>query len=104
GGMPRVYGRAALVALPPDLRRRYAGEVYGRLPGGCEGLLVTLEYPQAQMQGPPFTVPEAEVRGLFEADWDVELLERRDILAQEPRFSADGGTALSTAVYRLRRR
>lgn len=104
GRMRAVYDRAALIALPPDLRRRYAGEVYGRLPGGCEGLLITLEYPQAQMQGPPFSVPEAEVRALFAADWDVEPLERRDILAQEPRFSADGVTALSTAVYRLRRR
>src|SRR5690606_42117848 len=102
--MRAVYGRAALLALPPDLRRRSAGEVYGRLPGGCEGLLITLEYPQEQLRGPPFAVPEAEVRGLFAADWDVGLLEGRDMLAQEPRFIAQGVTALSTAVYRLRRR
>lgn len=101
--MQGVYDRGALIALPPAMRRRYAGEVYARLPPGCRGLLITLEYPQAEMQGPPFAVPEAEVRQLF-AGWDVQLLERRDILAQEPRFIADGVTALSTAAYRLLRR
>ncbi|TWH15351.1 MULTISPECIES: thiopurine S-methyltransferase [Pseudoxanthomonas] len=102
--MQAVYDRAALIALPTALRRRYASQVYGRLPRGCRGLLITLEYPQEQMQGPPFSVAETEVRGLFAADWEMELLERRDILAQEPRFVADGVTALATAVYRLRRR
>ena len=102
GAMQGVYDRGALIALPPAMRGRYAAEVYGRLPGGCRGLLITLEYPPSQKQGPPFTVPEDEVRALF-AGWDVQLLERRDILAQEPGFVADGVTALSTAAYRLQR-
>ena len=68
------------------------------------GLLITLEYPQAEKAGPPFTVGEAEVFRLFTPEWDVELLERRDILDQEPGFRAEGVTALATAVYRLRRR
>src|SRR5690606_5572725 len=38
-----VYDRAALIALPPDLRARYVDELYGALPPGCRGLLVTLE-------------------------------------------------------------
>jgi thiopurine S-methyltransferase len=104
GSMAAVYDRAALIALPPAMRRQYVDEVYGRLPQGCRGLLVTLEYPQAEMDGPPFSVAEAEVHALFAPAWDVELLERRDILAQEPRFRDAGMSALSTAVYRLRRR
>ncbi|UNK56761.1 thiopurine S-methyltransferase [Pseudoxanthomonas daejeonensis] len=101
--MDAFYDRAALIALPPAMRRRYVAEVYGKLPRGCRGLLITLEYPQAQMDGPPFSVGEAEVRELFAQDWAVELLERKDILAHEPRFSDDGVTALATAVYRLQR-
>lgn len=104
GAIDAVYDRAALIALPPAMRRRYVDEVYGRLPRGCRGLLITLEYPQAEMDGPPFPVEEDEVRALFAPDWDVTLLERRDILANEPRFRDDGVTALSTAVYRLQRR
>ena len=99
-----VFDRAALIALPPDMRRRYVHELYARLPPSCRGLLITLEYPPHEKQGPPFTVPEPEVRELYGRDWSVETLERRDILAQQPAFIADGVTSLDTVVYQLRRR
>ncbi|MFC7301420.1 thiopurine S-methyltransferase [Cognatiluteimonas weifangensis] len=98
-----VYDRAALIALPPPLRRRYVRELHARLPAGCRGLLITLEYPPQEKQGPPFTVPEAEVRELYGRDWEVTTLERRDILAQQPGFVAEGVSALETVVYRLQR-
>lgn len=98
------YDRAAMIALPPELRTRLAGEVYAQLPAGARGLLITLDYPEGQMQGPPFSVDEAEVRRLFDALWTVDLLERRDILASQPSFSANGVTALHTTVYSLTRR
>lgn len=99
-----VYDRAAMIALPPDMRATYAGTTWQRLPQGCRGLLVTLEYPQAEKAGPPFAVDEPEVHALLDPRWQVELLERRDILAGEPGFQAEGVTALSTAVYSLTRR
>lgn len=99
-----VYDRAALIALPPPLRRRYVHELHALLPAGCRGLLITLEYPQHEKQGPPFAVAEAEVRDLYGRDWHVETLERRDILAQQPGFVAEGVSALETAVYRLSKR
>ena len=99
-----VYDRAAIVALPPDMRARYAREVYGRLPGHCRGLMVTLEYPPAEMDGPPFSIEEGEIGALFAHTWDVSVLDRRDILTSEPAFRARGLTAFHTAVYRLSRR
>lgn len=99
-----VFDRAALIALPPPLQQRYVGELQARLRPGCRGLLVTLEYPQEEKAGPPFSVPEAEVRALYERDWQVNTLERRDILASQPRFVEEGVTALATAAYRLDRR
>lgn len=98
-----VFDRAALIALPPPLRERYAGELYPRLPSGCRGLLITLEYPQHEKQGPPFSVVEQEVYRLYAQDWRLRALERRDILAQQPAFVADGVTALDTVVYALER-
>ena len=103
-GCGGVFDRAALIALPPALRVRYAREVYGALPRGCRGLLVTLEYPQDEREGPPFPVPEDEVRALFGNGWDIELLERRDILGEQPGFAAEGVSRLATAAYRLGRR
>jgi len=99
-----VFDRAALIALPPALRQRYASETYALLPSGCRGLLITLEYRQHEKQGPPFSVPEAEVRELFDQQWHIEVLERRDILEQQPSFVTEGVTALDTVVYRLIRR
>ena len=99
-----VYDRAALIALPPPMRRRYVRELYARLPAGCRGLLITLEYPPHEKQGPPFAVLEAEVRELYGRNWSVTTLERRDILAQQPGFVAEGVTALETVAYRLSRK
>lgn len=60
-----VYDRAALIALPPDVRKQYTKEMVERLPPGTDILLLTFEYPQEFMQGPPFSVLESEVRELF---------------------------------------
>ena len=98
-----VFDRAALIALPPDLRRRYARALYAALPAGCRGLLVTLEYPQAERDGPPFSVSEDEVQALYAGDWEIDLRDRRPIPADHPGFVA-GVSRLDTAVYALRRR
>lgn len=103
-GCGAFYDRAAMIALPAELRTRLAGEVYTQLPAGARGLLITLDYPEGEMQGPPFSVDDAEVHRLFAAHWAIEQLERRDILASQPSFSQKGVTALHTAVYRLTRR
>lgn len=61
-----VYDRAALVALPPEMRKQYVAHLQTILPAGCQFLLVTMEYDQSVMPGPPFSVTEQEVRSLFE--------------------------------------
>jgi thiopurine S-methyltransferase len=99
-----VFDRAALIALPPDLRRRYANQLYSCLPNGCRGLAITLEYPQHEKDGPPFSVDEDEVDVLYTRDWRIERLERRDILATQPGFVAEGVTRLATVAYRMERK
>jgi len=99
-----VYDRAALIALPQDMRSRYVHDVYGKLPPHCRGLLITLEYPQHEKQGPPFAVTEREVHTLHDREWNVERLAKHDILDQQPGFVAEGVTALSTTAYRLTRK
>ena len=98
-----VFDRAALIALPPELRQRYASELYARLPTGCRGLVITLEYPQHEKEGPPFSVDEDEVRALYAGHWRIQRLERRDILAAQPGFIAEGVTRLATVAYRFER-
>lgn len=102
-GCTAVYDRAALIALPPDLRRTYAERTYAALPTHCRGLLVTLEYPQHEKQGPPFSVDETEVDALYAGQWRIDRLARRDILAAQPGFQQEGVASLHTAAYRLTR-
>lgn len=98
-----VFDRAALIALPPGLRQRYASALYSSLPGGCRGLMITLEYPQHEKIGPPFSVDEDEVHSLYAREWRIDRLDRRDILATQPGFLAEGVTRLATVAYRLER-
>jgi thiopurine S-methyltransferase len=97
-GVHAVYDRAALIALPPERRADYVAHLNQLLPGARRTLLVTLEYPQEQMQGPPFSVPEREVRLLF-ADARIEHLGTQDVLADNPRFREKGLTSLLECAY-----
>ncbi len=104
GRIDAVFDRGSLVALPPALRQRYAAQLARLSPPGTRTLLVSMEYDQSKMNGPPHAVPEAEVQALFGATHDIALLERNDAVDDFPRFAQRGVTALSEASYRLTRR
>ncbi|WP_299482549.1 thiopurine S-methyltransferase [uncultured Roseibium sp.] len=73
GSVDAVYDRAALVALPPQMRTAYVTHLR-RLCPQVPRLLVTYDYDQSQMDGPPFSVPENEIRSLFEDGFSIEHL------------------------------
>jgi thiopurine S-methyltransferase len=96
-----VFDRASLIALPPDMRPRYAHHLSAILPSQAVMLLVTMEYTSGAMQGPPFSVEETEVRRLYKDRYRVESVLRKDILNDSPRFRERGLSALHEHVYRL---
>lgn len=98
-----VYDRASLVALPPDLRRAYASHMAALLPPGAAAFVVTYVYDPAEMNGPPFSVPESEVRELYEDAFDVELLGVDDVIGRNPDLRARGVTAVHEELHELRR-
>jgi len=69
-----VYDRAAIVALPAEMRQAYVNHLQGILPLGAKILMVTMEYDQSKMPGPPFSVTEQEVRALFADFSRIETL------------------------------
>ncbi len=85
-----VYDRASLVALPQPDRQRYAEHLCQNLPIGASMLLVSFEYDATRMNGPPFSVTEAEVRSLYEDRFTVQHLETVEVLEQYPRFQERG--------------
>ena len=106
GHLPQVhaaYDRAALVALPPPLRNRYAQHMAQLLAPGARALLVALDYPAQQMQGPPFAVNDAEVHALYSTTFTIQILLVRNALDDNPRFRERGLTQLEERVYALQR-
>lgn len=102
-GVAGVYDRASLVALPPEMRPRYAEAMRRVLPDGARMLLLTWSYPDGEMAGPPFSVAESEVRRLYADAFDVELLSRAESLAQDPELRRRGLTSLVENVFAIRR-
>lgn len=79
-GVAAVYDRAALVALPEGMRRRYAERLLTLVPGPI--LLISMVYPEHEIEGPPFSVPEREVHALFGDRRRVRHLAEEDIIAR----------------------
>lgn len=97
-----LYDRAALIALPPEMRQRYAAQLNALLPQGCRGVLVTMDYDQSKLDGPPFAVPDDEARLLFAGRWQVSGEDEQDILGESWKFVQAGVDRLLERVYTLR--
>jgi thiopurine S-methyltransferase len=104
GQVAAIYDRAALISWTPELRGAYAAHIAELAPRGARLLLVTLEYPQSQMPGPPFSLPGEEIARLFASHFGLEEIARADILAGEARLRAKGVTRLNEVCYQLVRR
>ena len=96
-----VYDRASLVALPRGMREDYARVMLRRLPEQTPMLLITLDYPQHEMNGPPFAVTREEVEHLYGGHWRIEEIHDEDCLAEEPRMRKKGLSRLYERVYLL---
>jgi len=101
GPVAAVYDRAALVALPPDMRSRYYGHLRRLGGSGCRGLLISFEYDQSLLSGPPFCVRESEIVAGFGRTASVRVLERAVIPADNPRFTEAGVRSLTEVSYAL---
>lgn len=93
-----VYDRAALIALPETMRVEYVQRVRGLLNPGGRILLVSLDYPQQEMSGPPFSVPHEEIVRLF-AGMRVTRLHQDIASEQHPKRAKQGLSRFSEEVY-----
>ncbi len=98
----QVYDRAALIALPEAMRKRYVEHLLSIVPRPISLMLITLEYPQEKMTGPPFSVEQNEVLKLFSSASKVERLHYKSIIDKEPRFMSKGLSDLYECVYHIK--
>lgn len=96
-----IFDRASLVALPVEMRQRYAKKMAELQKPGVRTLLVTLSYDPAEMQGPPFSVTEEEVNALYSENFSIQKLLNKNVIDEEPGLKNRGLTALTETVYKL---
>ena len=76
GKVSAVFDRAALIALPAEMRRRYVAQIQQLALPCTQIMLIALEYEQDLINPPPFSVYQDEVNALYDSWCDVELLEK----------------------------
>jgi thiopurine S-methyltransferase len=97
------YDRASLISWTPDRRSAYVAQMAALSKPGTITLLVVMEYPQAQMPGPPFSISAEDIDVLYSGSHAIQQLSREDILANELRLRSRGLTQLHEVCYRLTR-
>ena len=101
GAVAAVYDRAALISWSPELRAPYVEHMATLMSSGTQMLLVSLEYREGQMSGPPFSVQGEEVRRLYSPRFKIDEIAREDVSAAESRMrSTRGVTELFEVCYR----
>ncbi len=101
GHFDAAYDRAALIALPPTLRKRYVAHLASLLAPGAPALIVTLDYPPHLRSNPPFPVADTDALTLFSAHGRVDRLSRdptREVPSDLP-----PGTPVTTSTFRFTR-
>lgn len=100
GSVDAVYDRASLVALPLEMRKDYLAKMQQLAPSATK-LLVTLEYDQSKMAGPPFSVTEDELRSLYPPQYQLNKLGSEDVLEENEKFRQRGLDFMNESIYQL---
>jgi len=95
GQIDAVYDRAALVALPKDMRDRYTQHLVA-ITGNAPQLLIAFAYDQSLMDGPPFSVSSEEIDAHYAAHFDIEDLET--VLSRNLKGIARFGSGLEHSI------
>ena len=76
GHVDAVYDRAALIAMPTELRTQYSQQVIN-LSQNAPQLLLTLHYNQNERAGPPFSISQEQVQQYYGNDYQMNKLEEK---------------------------
>lgn len=96
-----VYDRASIVAIEAFNRKSYVKQLLKIIPQGIPMLMVTLDYDQNVMQGPPFSVPVEEIKGLFEASYSVTHFKTNEQIDESERWRQRGLKSFLETAIRL---
>lgn len=78
GPVNAIYDRAALVALPAGVREQYTSHLMN-ITDTASQLLITYEYDQRLIAGPPFSVNADEVKRHYGATYQLNSVESKNV-------------------------
>ena len=78
GSVDAIYDRAALVALPTEMRQIYCAHLV-EITHTARQLLITFEYDQRLREGPPFSLDAVEINKHYHNNYHIALLESKAI-------------------------
>jgi thiopurine S-methyltransferase len=104
GDCSLIYDRASLIALDESTRVRYAQWMQSIMGDKADMLLITLDYNQSEMNGPPFAVATDEVTRHYGQAFQVDTLRQTEIVDESQRWRAKGLSSLVESVYQLRKK
>ncbi|MBD1939456.1 thiopurine S-methyltransferase [Microcoleus sp. FACHB-68] len=78
GPVDAVYDRAALVAMPENMRHQYTSHLM-EITHAAPQLLICYEYNQQLIDGPPFSVSEAEIKHHYASAYQVNSVESKEV-------------------------
>lgn len=81
GTVDAVFDRAALVALPEQMRFRYTRQI-ADITDDAPQLLITFEYDQTQMAGPPFSISGEEIGRHYGDNYQILSLASVDVVGK----------------------
>lgn len=104
GALSGFYDRAALIAMPPEMRARYVQKLAQLLSPGATGLLISLIYDPSKMSGPPFSVSDDAVRELMSDYFDINVLAHSSGSERLGNLAKRGLSTMEEYVYQLTRK
>lgn len=78
GQVNAIYDRAALVALPKEMRNQYSAHLI-KITQNAPQLLICYEYDQNLQEGPPFSVTREEVQLHYQENYHLTLIDSQPV-------------------------
>lgn len=98
-----IYDKAALIALPPAKRKKYAEAILHFCEPDTQILLNAFEYEQDEMNGPPFAVSSDEIEKLYGRRFKISLLWEESVFDKLSNFQSRGlSSYLVEKLYHLK--
>ena len=73
GSVKAVYDKAALIALPADMRVQYSAQMY-QLSANAPQFIITLTYDQSKKAGPPFSISSEQIQQYYGDNYHISEL------------------------------